>query len=46
MTERLYGARFDRQTLAHIEREPSLAITKTRFLKWNAYLLIDGVRCG
>lgn len=44
LTERLYGARFDRQTRAHIEREPTLEITGTRFLKWDAYLLIDGVR--
>lgn len=46
ITERLYGARFDRQTLSHIEREPMLEIAGTRVLKWGAYLLIDGVRKG
>lgn len=44
LVERLYGARFDRHTRQHIEREPTLEITGTRFLKWESYLLIDGRR--
>jgi len=44
--ERLYGARFDRKTLSHLDQEPDLEVTGTRFLKWGAYLLIDGVRRG
>ncbi|MFV1997951.1 MAG: class I SAM-dependent methyltransferase [Acidiferrobacterales bacterium] len=42
--EKVYGARFDRNTLSHIERVPDLQITKTSFLKDDTYLLIEGVR--
>lgn len=44
LMERLYGARFDRQTLAHLDNEPTLEVTSTRFLKWESYLVIEGVR--
>ena len=44
VVERLYGARFDRRTLEHIEKEPTLEVTSTRFLKWQSYLVIDGLR--
>ena len=41
--ERVYGARFDRQTLAHIEQSPQLRITGTHYLKADIYLVIDGI---
>jgi ubiquinone/menaquinone biosynthesis C-methylase UbiE len=42
--EKVYGARFDRQTLAHIQDNPNLAVTGTRYVKEDTYLLIDGIR--
>jgi len=42
--EKVYGARFDRNTLRHIERVPQLQVTNTSFLKDDTYLLIEGVR--
>ncbi len=42
--EKIYGARFDRDTLRHIERSSNLKITNTSFLKEDTYLLIDGIR--
>ncbi len=42
--ERVYGARFDRDTLGHVRRSPDLELTGTSFLKDDVYLLIDGVR--
>lgn len=42
--EKVYGARFDRNTLMHLQRNPSLAVTETRYIKHDTYLLIDGVR--
>ena len=42
--ETLYGARFDRDTLGHIERSSTLKITNTSFLKDDTYLLIEGIR--
>jgi demethylmenaquinone methyltransferase/2-methoxy-6-polyprenyl-1,4-benzoquinol methylase len=42
--EKVYGARFDRNTLKHIEEEDRLKITSTRFLKHDTYLMIEGVR--
>jgi ubiquinone/menaquinone biosynthesis C-methylase UbiE len=42
--EKIYGARFDRGTLYHIERSSSLKITNTSFLKDDTYLLIEGIR--
>lgn len=38
-----YGARFDRNTLAYIERSPVLEITNTYFLKRDVYLVIEGI---
>ena len=40
--QRVYGARFDRNTLAHIRAIPNLEITQTSFLKDDTYLLIEG----
>jgi len=42
--EKVYGARFDRNTLRHIEQSSNLSITNTTFLKEDTYLLIEGTR--
>lgn len=42
--EKIYGARFDRDTLRQIERSSNLKITNTTFLKNDVYLLIEGIR--
>lgn len=42
--EKIYGARFDRNTLQHIEKSSNLQITDTSFLKDDTYLLIEGIR--
>jgi len=42
--EKVYGARFDRNTLHLVESAPRLKVTKTRFLKDDTYLLIEGIR--
>lgn len=42
--EAIYGARFDRDTLGHLERSSTLKVTNTSFLKDDTYLLIEGVR--
>ena len=44
--EKVYGARFDRKTLEHIEASDELEITSSRFLKDDVYLLIEGVKKG
>ena len=38
----VYGARFDRNTLAYIEESSILKITKTYYLKDDVYLVIEG----
>lgn len=42
--ERVYGARFDRDTLGHLARADGLRVTRTSFLKDDTYLLIEGER--
>jgi ubiquinone/menaquinone biosynthesis C-methylase UbiE len=42
--ERIYGARFDRNTLRHLNETGALRITAARFLKHDVYLLIEGIR--
>ena len=42
--ERVYGARFDRETKRFVEENPDLELTHTRFLKADTYLLLEGVR--
>jgi len=42
--ERVYGARFDRNTLMHVRNNAELKVTGTRFLKQDTYLLIDGMK--
>ena len=44
LVEKIYGARFDRDTLHHIERSSNLKVTNTSFLKDDTYLLIEGIR--
>lgn len=39
----VYGARFDRNTLVHLQNSSSLKINKTYFLKDDVYLVIEGV---
>jgi ubiquinone/menaquinone biosynthesis C-methylase UbiE len=40
----VYGAGFDRHTLRHVQKNPLLKVTGTRYLKHDVYLLIEGVR--
>jgi ubiquinone/menaquinone biosynthesis C-methylase UbiE len=42
--EKVYGARFDRNTLSHVRQNPDLTVTNTRYVKHDTYLLIEGVR--
>ena len=42
--ERVFGARFDRNTLAHVRAASKLRLLSTRFLKHDTYLLIEGER--
>ncbi len=44
LVEGIYGARFDRNTLRHIREASKLNLLSTRFLKRDAYLLIEGER--
>ncbi len=41
--EKVYGARFDRNTLAYLHRSQALEVTHTSFLKDDVYLLMEGV---
>ncbi len=42
--EKVFGGRFDRNTVAHIRASSKLRLRHTRFLKQDTYLLIDGER--
>jgi ubiquinone/menaquinone biosynthesis C-methylase UbiE len=42
--EKVYGARFDRNTLEHVRQTAGLRLLGTRFLKHDTYLLIEGTR--
>ena len=42
--EKVYGARFDRNTLGHLSKSQKLRITNTRFIKKDVYLVIEGQR--
>ena len=42
--ERVYGARFDRNTLQYVRDSLSLEVENTVFLKADTYLLIEGTR--
>lgn len=41
--EKVYGARFDRNTLRHIQQSAKLKVCNTYFLKKDIYLVIEGV---
>ncbi len=41
---KVYGAGFDRETLRHVQNNPNLIVTGTRYLKEDIYLLIEGVK--
>jgi ubiquinone/menaquinone biosynthesis C-methylase UbiE len=42
--QKVYGARFDRNTLGYIQENLNLTITQTRFLKQDTYLFIEGIK--
>ncbi|MFV1993579.1 MAG: class I SAM-dependent methyltransferase, partial [Acidiferrobacterales bacterium] len=42
--EKVYGARFDRNTLRYLKQSENLQVTNTTFLKDDTYLLIEGIR--
>jgi ubiquinone/menaquinone biosynthesis C-methylase UbiE len=42
--EKVYGARFDHNTVMHVQNSNKLTITNKKFLKHDVYLLIEGVR--
>jgi len=42
--EKVYGARFDRQTLEHVQSNPDLLVTGIHYVKHDTYQLIEGVR--
>jgi ubiquinone/menaquinone biosynthesis C-methylase UbiE len=42
LVEKIYGARFDRKTLAILKEHPKIELTHTSFLKDDTYLLIEG----
>jgi demethylmenaquinone methyltransferase/2-methoxy-6-polyprenyl-1,4-benzoquinol methylase len=42
--EKVYGSRFDRNTLELIQKSSKLKINQTYFLKWDVYLVIEGER--
>jgi len=42
--ESVYGGRFDRNTLGHLQNSRKLRITNTYFIKKDVYLVIEGQR--
>jgi hypothetical protein len=42
LVEKIYGARFDRNTLEHLQESSRLKITNTYFLKRDIYQVIEG----
>jgi ubiquinone/menaquinone biosynthesis C-methylase UbiE len=42
--EKVYGARFDRNTLGHLQMSEKLVITNTYFVKEDVYVVIEGQR--
>jgi hypothetical protein len=43
LVDKVYSARFDRNTLEHAKNTPGLKVTATRFIKHDTYLLIEGI---
>ena len=44
LVEKIYGARFDRNTLAYLKTDAGLLISDVKFLKDDTYMLIEGVK--
>ena len=44
LVEKVYGARFDRHTLAILRQNDDVELSQTRFLKADTYLLIEGYK--
>lgn len=44
--EGVYGARFDRHTREHLEATPGLEITRSRWLREDTHLLLEGRKSG
>lgn len=44
LVEKIYGARFDRNTLGYLNRSEQLEVLSTQYLKDDTYLLIEGIR--
>ena len=42
--EKVYGARFDRDTLGHVQESSKLKVNDTYFVKKDVYMVIEGVR--
>lgn len=42
--EKVYGARFDRQTLRRFQENENLQVNKTYFVKADVYLMIEGIK--
>ena len=42
--KKVYGAGFDRHTLAHVRNNTDLKVTETRYIKHDTYMLIEGLR--
>ncbi|PIR52518.1 class I SAM-dependent methyltransferase [Candidatus Peregrinibacteria bacterium CG10_big_fil_rev_8_21_14_0_10_49_10] len=42
LAEKLYGARFDRHTLEYLREKDQIKISRTRYLKADTYLFIEG----
>jgi len=42
--EKIYGARFDRQTLKYLRKNDQVIVQSVKFLKADTYLLIDGCK--
>lgn len=44
--EKIFGARFDRNTLSELEKNTNIVINRTSFLRDDTYLLIEGSKIG
>jgi hypothetical protein len=42
LVEKIYGARFDRNTLENLQESSKLEITNTYFLKRDIYQIVEG----
>ena len=42
--EKIYGARFDRNTLFFLEQHPGIRVVKTQYLQDDTYLLVESMK--